>query len=101
MSTFSTTNYMDIDLGDFTMDELVNELSSRGESMKRDISEFEDDEILSCIRSRGYYICDNLADLTQTEIQLLLSMFVSDYKIGSEQYFLYEKLIKAKEHVKI
>ena len=44
---------IEVDLDDFTSEELREELDSRGESVK-DVDDYDDDELIAEIESRGY-----------------------------------------------
>lgn len=101
MPTVSSESFVDVDLEDFSTDELIEELASRGESTRRDISEFEDKEVFAEVEARGHYVAARLTDLTQSDIRLLLSLFPTDYKVGGEHYFVYEKLVQAMQYAKI
>lgn len=103
MPTFSSESFVDVDLEDFSTDELIEELASRGEStgFRRAISEFEDEEVFAEVEARGHYVAARPTDLTQSEIRLLLSLFPTDYKVGGEHYFVYDKLVQAMQYAKI
>jgi hypothetical protein len=100
MPTFETTASIDIDLSAFTDDELREELESRGEPVSYDISDFDDHELFAEVEARGGHVTKETVDLSLSEIDMLLSKLGDSYKIGSAEYFLYEKLVYGKQYAK-
>lgn len=100
MPTFETTASIDVSLDSFTDEELQDELDSRGVSITRDISDFDDRELFAEVEARDRFVTNRDTDLTQAEIDKLLSMLEGTYKVGSPEYFLYEKLVEAKKYAK-
>lgn len=101
MPTISTTVDVDVGLCNFTTDELLGELSSRGESTTKDITDFEVSELIDEIKHQGYFVSTRPNSLTLNELQYLLSLFPSDCKTGSERYFTQEKLIRMMQYAEI
>lgn len=101
MPTFSTTTHIDVNLGSFTDDELKEELESRGIYVgQRDISEFEDKEVYAEVEARGNFVTINPTDLSRSDVEYLLTVIPTGYKIGSPEYFVYEKLVRLKQYAK-
>jgi hypothetical protein len=100
MASFETTTYVDVSLKDFDTDELIDELADRGEMVSKDIGSFDDNELFAEVEARGRFVTKNLTDFTKSEIDLLLSMIPVDYKIGSDVYFIREKLFQGKMYAK-
>lgn len=66
---------IEVDLDDFTTQELRDELNWRGES-DTDISEFDEDDLIEEIERRGYTVYDKLSDL-QDELSNLYSTYMT------------------------
>lgn len=63
-----------------------------------DLKDFDDDELIDELEDRGWYVGEEKGwepdeSLTQNEILLIADLF-SNAEIGSEEYFIYEKLRK-------
>lgn len=99
MPTIETTSHVDIDLCDFDNAELIDELKTRGVYFT-DLSEFNDVELRAEVESRGDFVTSVPTDLTQHDIEYLLSVIPTGYKIGSPEYFIYEKLVRIKQYAK-
>lgn len=100
MASFETITYNDVSLKDFDTDELIDELTDRGEMVSKDISSFDDEELFAEVEARGRFVTKNLTDLTKSDIDFLLSMIPVDYKIGGDVYFIREKLFQGKMYAK-
>ena len=100
MPTFETTTAIDVNLNSFTDDELREELASRGEPITRDVSDFDEKELFAEVEARGYFVAGWQVNLTQSDIDIILSKIEGTYKIGSAEYFLREKLIQGKKYAK-
>lgn len=100
MPSVETITYVDIGLKDFDTDELIDELVGRGQAVSKDIGTFDDRELFAEVEARGQFVTKNIVDLTKSEIDFLLSTLPVDYKIGSEAYFIREKLIMGKMYAK-
>lgn len=100
MPTLSTTTHIDVNLGSFTDDELIEEMHERGLSGKYDISGFDDKELYAEVEARGNFVTANPTDLTKSDVDYLLSIFPTGYKIGSPEYFVYENLVRLKQYAK-
>lgn len=102
MPSISTSVYVDVDLKDFDTDDLKRELSDRGHVVyQEDISFFDDVVLFAEVEARDHFVLKNPADLTQGDIATLLDVIERDCKIGSELYFIREKLIRARKYAKV
>lgn len=101
MPTLSTTTHIDANLGSFSDDELIEELQDRDVYWKHDISKFEDKEIYAEVEARGSFVTKDPTDLTRSDVDYLISLIPTEHKIGSAEYFVYEKLVRLKQYAKI
>ena len=63
-----------------------------------DLNEFDDQDLIDELENRGWFVGEEkgwepVEQLTQNEILLIADLF-SNAEIGSEEYFIYEKLRK-------
>ena len=86
---------IEVDLDDFTSEELREELDWRGESVK-DVDDYDDDELINELQSRDYVVGGKLFDVNHD-----LAELYTTYKTMSPEFF--EKKLKKffREHLEV
>ena len=73
---------VEIDLEDFTTEELIDELEWRGEKVNPDIDNYDDDELINELQSRDYVVGGKLFDVNHD-----LAELYTTYQTMSPEFF--------------
>lgn len=78
---------VEVDLEDFTTQELIDELEWRGEKVNSDIDDYDDDDLIKELQSRDYIVGGKLFDVNRE-----LAELYTIYQTMSPEFF--EKKLK-------